>query len=421
MASQFPPLARLADAGPSARALTHLAQSLIAADSDVGAWALVCPERARSDADARDAATTGSRPPLHGVPLGVKDIVDVVGLPTRCGTDLTSDAPAGASASLVTRLEELGAVVQGKTVTTEFAYFGPGPTRNPRALNRTPGGSSSGSAAAVAAGMVPLTIGSQTAGSLTRPASFCGVAGHVFARGSQPLDGVAGLAPSLDTLGILTRSVADLDAVARAIAPRETAPAASVLVWHGDGLGAVDPSMTRAVGDAAKLLGRAGLSVERLDWDDHVATLTADHAVIMAFEAAREHAALLRRPEAISAPLVELLTTGAALQDDEYRAAKFRRDRSAIDAASLLADHVVLGPAALGPAPLGLGSTGSPVLSRAWQALGLPVVVVPGLTTDDGLPLGVQLIGRPGGEASLFATALLLERELTARNGRGLS
>ena len=201
-------VAEVGGGGCTAGDWTRVSRARIAEeDAAVQAW--VClSDRAESDAADRDASATSG--PLQGVPIGVKDIIDVAGLPTRCGSSITSPDPASASAACVRDLENLGAVVQGKTVRTEFAYFQPGPTRNPKAPGRTPGGSSSGSAAAVAAGMVPLALGSQTAGSVSRPAAYCGVAGMVLAHGAVDLSGIAGLSESLDSLGLIARGVADL-------------------------------------------------------------------------------------------------------------------------------------------------------------------------------------------------------------------
>ncbi|MGJ3509881.1 amidase [Enemella sp. A6] len=350
--------------------------------------------------------------PLHGVPIGVKDIIDVAGYPTRCGSSITDPAPVTTTAACVQRLVDLGAVVVGKSVTTEFAYFAPGPTRNPAAAGRTPGGSSSGSAAAVAAGLVPLALGSQTAGSLTRPASFCGVSGMVLAHGSVDLSGVTGLSPSLDSLGLITRTVADLEIVHRAFTGDATTVTGepAFLVWSGSELGEIDPAMTRLIDALAADLA-ADHEVAPLDWDDHVHTLTSDHLIVMGYEAAREHPELLaEHRDALSAPLVQLLAEGAETTHDQYEGARYRRDRSRLDLAERMpAGTVLIGPAAPGPAPEGLEATGSPVLSRAWQLLGLPVITVAGATTTDGLPLGVQVIGWPGREADLLAAAALVE------------
>lgn len=355
---------------------------------------------------------------LSGVPFAVKDIVDVAGLPTRCGSEQRRDtAPATTDAALVARLRRAGAVPIGKTVTTEFAYFAPGPTDNPAAPGHTPGGSSSGSAAAVAAGMVPLAIGSQTAGSLTRPASFCGVAGLVLTRGLLPTTGVVGLAPSLDSMGLLTASVADLAVALSALLPqpsRAPAPPRSVLLWLPHDLD-LDPAMVRATEHAAARLRGDGLAVIEFDdaADDLAAQLIEDQQIVMAYEAARERAAELALG-GLSAPLTELLTTGGQIGETDYRDAVERLAAAGATVAGWFAEHAaVLAPAALGPAPAGLTATGSPVLSRGWQGLGLPAVTVPGQRHPDGRPLGVQLLGAPDDDHALVQLGCRLERLIT--------
>lgn len=390
--------------------LTQAALDRVAdTEEDLHAW-VVLSTRALADAAERDSRS--ERGPLHGAVVGVKDIIDVVGLPTRCGSGTTSPDPVAASAACVRRLEDLGAVVLGKTVTTEYAYFAPGPTRNPQALDHTPGGSSSGSAAAVAAGVVPLALGSQTAGSLTRPAAYCGAAGMVLAQGSTDLSGIVGLSPSLDSLGLLTRTVDDLALAWSAFTGTDleerTAP--DVLLWRGDELTPIDPAMAATVQRAGALLAGAGLPVTDLDRAEQVAQLAADHPVIMAYEAVRERPELLDRRSELSAPLAELLEAGLATTHEDYSAALEHRDRVRADVQQLLAGgRVVVGPAAPGPAPYGLDATGSPVLSRPWQALGLVAVTVPGARTDGGLPLGLQVVGLPGHEAQVLGTARTLQ------------
>ncbi|MFV0457547.1 MAG: amidase [Actinomycetales bacterium] len=394
----------------SARHLTETVQHRIATgDSEIRAWverSAAAPEQAgRLDREGVDGA-------LAGIPVGVKDIIDVAGLPTRCGSTVTSPQPVARSAACVRRLEDLGAVVQGKTVTTEFAYFTPGPTRNPRDTSRTPGGSSSGSAAAVAAGMVPLALGSQTAGSLTRPAAYCGVAGMVLRHGQADLAGVTGLAPSLDSLGMLARSVDDLRYAYGAFTdePIGSGRAASVQVWAGSGLAELDPAMSDLVDRLQSLLATLGQPVVRLDYDDHVQTLAHDHTVIMAVEAAAELGPLLAAHGAALSPhLHALAAQGRDTPAQDYDSALFRRSRSLEELRNLLDGAVIVGPAAPGVAPMGLQATGSPVLSRPWQAMGLPVVTIPGATDPRGLPLGLQMIGWPGQEEALLNTAADLQ------------
>ncbi|MCD2190542.1 amidase family protein [Actinomycetospora soli] len=388
-----------------AAALARADAAIAATEPEVQAWV------ARSD------PASGTAGPLGGVPLGVKDIIDLAGLPTRCGSVLRADAPpAAADAAIVARWRALGAVPIGKTVTTEFAFFAPGPTNNPAAPGHTPGGSSSGSAAAVAAGHVPLALGSQTAGSVTRPAAFCGVAALVLTHGRLPVDGVTGLAESLDSHGVFAATVSDLSlAVAALLDGDDPAPVGPprLAVWRASPLEVVEPVMAAALDGAVARLRAAGAEVVEFDAEDLVAAVAADHPVVMAYEAARERAVEHRHPEALSEPLRSLLDTGAATPRADHEAA---RERVAAARATLLAHldvDAILGPGAPGPAPAGLGATGNPVLSRPWQALGLPQLSVPGLRDDDGRPLGLQLIGRPDAELALLGAGRWVEAGLS--------
>ncbi|WP_168701624.1 amidase [Gordonia paraffinivorans] len=386
-------------------------------EPDLAAWV------ALSDSvvdDARDVEALSGDLPLRGISVGVKDLIDVAGLPTRAGSVTTSDRPAASDAPCIARLRELGAVIQGKTVTTEYGYFAPGPTRNPHALDHTPGGSSSGSAAAVGAGTVPIALGTQTAGSLTRPASYCGAAGMVLAQGSTSLTGVAGMSETLDSLGVLTRTVDDLHYVYSAFtgdpaSASGTTSGTEVLLWRGSELGVLEPAMLNLLDSLPAILSAAGFEHGPLAWDDAVRTLADHHVTVMSYEASRKlasvHAVYL---ESLSPQLRALLDDGRRVRDSAHRESLDRRDLARTELFSILgADTVIVGPAALGPAPAGLDATGSPILSRPWQLLGLPVVIVPGARDDQGLPLGLQVIGRPGREAQLFEVARRLEAALS--------
>ena len=366
-------------------------------DDHVRAWVTPVPSEPAGDG------------PLAGVPVGIKDIVDVAGVPTRCGSRALVDAPpAEADAGIVRLLRAAGAVVVGKTVTTEFAYFDPGPTRNPHDPTRTPGGSSSGSAAAVAAGMVPLAVGTQTAGSVVRPASYCGVAGLAVARGVLPHDGVAPLAPGLDTLGLFAATVADLAVARAAIDGRDAAPETTdplrLLVWDGTAVADVSPAMRDALAAAIDRLRADGATVADLDVDLRAAT--ADHRTVMAAEAATTVPEL----PGLGENLVALVAEGHAVPDGELTAARERSAATRETVLARLADaDAVLAPGALGVAPPGLDATGDPVLSRPWHVMGLPALAVPGLRDADGLPLGLQLIGHPDREDALLAAGRRLE------------
>jgi Asp-tRNA(Asn)/Glu-tRNA(Gln) amidotransferase A subunit family amidase len=381
---------RLADArhlGAAGDARRRIAE----VDEQVRAWVTVLPEQPAEDG------------PLAGVPVGVKDIVDVAGVATLCGSRARAGVPPAAQdAAIVEMLRAAGAVVLGKTVTTEFAYFDPGPTRNPHDLARTPGGSSSGSAAAVATGAVPLAVGTQTAGSVVRPASYCGVAGLAVARGALPVDGVSPLAPGLDTLGLFAATVADLAFARAALDGRETPEAPTgpprLLTWDGTAVAEVSPAMRAAHAVAVARAREAGAEVAPLEVDLRAAT--TDQRTIMAAEAA----ATVPNLPGLGANLAALLAEGHAIPVRDLAAA---RERSAATRTAVLAalEHAdaVLAPGALGVAPVGLESTGDPVLSRPFHVLGLPALAVPGARDADGLPLGLQLLGHPDREDALLA------------------
>ncbi|WP_411153022.1 amidase [Streptomyces sp. A30] len=371
-------------------------------EPDIRAWV-------RVDADgARAAAERAPDGPLRGVPFGVKDIIDVAGLPTECGSPLRRGRVADADAWLVDRLRSAGAVPLGKTVTTEFAYFQPGPTRNPHGPSHTPGGSSSGSAAAVAAGVVPLALGSQTAGSLTRPSSFCGVAGYVAPVGAWPTTGITGLSPTLDAPGLLATHVAELAAAVEAVDGTrvEVPESIRVSVWPGTELADIDPAMREALDRTAVALADAGAEVDELGSQIRTPELAETHVTVMAYEAARSLQAEAQHPESLSKHLNELLERGRDTPTGEYETALDAR-RTARTRILELLDRVdvILAPAAPGPAPHGLDATGTPILSRPWQLLGLPVVTVPGHRDPYGMPLGLQFIGHPERAGRLLGSA----------------
>lgn len=386
--------------------LTACLGRVAARETDVRAWEHLAEEAARDEAARRDTEPAGDRP-LHGVPVGIKDIVDVAGMPTGCGSPVRAGQVAARDAWCVRRLRAAGAVIVGKTVTTEFAYFNPGRTRNPHDLDRTPGGSSSGSAAAVADFMVGAALGSQTAGSTVRPASFCGIAGFVPTYGRVPLDGVQPLSPVLDRLGLLTRTVDDLRPLYQAFvddaAPPQPRPPQRVLVADGTALTRVHPGMRDAVERVAAAVTDSGVPVEPLGADDLQRRCAEALRVIMAYDAARALGELAEENrDQVSEELLTLLDDGAATLDSAYLAALDTVASSRRELAAALADGaVVLAPAAPGPAPAGLGSTGDSVLNRPWHVLGLPEAALPAGTAD-GVPVGVQLVGALGADDRLL-------------------
>jgi Asp-tRNA(Asn)/Glu-tRNA(Gln) amidotransferase A subunit family amidase len=397
------------------RAVASVGQALdvvARAEPIVRAWAYLDPGRARREADAVDARTAGDARgslPLAGLVLGVKDIFDTGDQPTEYGCRLYAGHRPTADASAVALLRTAGAVCLGKTVTAELACSQPGPTTNPHRATHTPGGSSSGSAAAVAAGMADVALGTQTAGSVIRPASFCGVYGFKPSFGTVSAAGVKICAPSLDTVGWFTRDPLLLDRVricltGRAPAPRLAAPPRLGLL-RTDQWDACTADSQRAVQAAAAAARAAGAAVTDLGQPGFLTGLAGQHQVVMAYETARalawEHS---RHPGSLSAGLRRLLDQGRAVDPADYDAVLARRATALARIDELFAGHdAVLTPAVVGEAPEGLGSTGDPRCARLWSLLGLPSVNLPGAVGSTGLPVGVQLVGPPGRDAELLA------------------
>jgi Asp-tRNA(Asn)/Glu-tRNA(Gln) amidotransferase A subunit family amidase len=366
-------------------------------ESRVRAWVVSDYDRAVARAREIDAeAATG---PLAGKLVGVKDIIDAAGFPTRCGSPIYEGRAAAADAASVALIREAGGVIAGKTATTEFAYFAPGPTTNPYDANRTPGGSSSGSAAAVATGMVEIALGTQTAASITRPASFCGVYGFKPSFGSYSLSGVKTLAHSLDTLGTLARSVLDI-ALMHAVLTRQPAdqpvPNRPRIGFCKTPDWAYAASDCRAALESARqTLMAAGAEIADLHLPEEFDALAETQKLIMAYDAARdlayEEVAFRSR---LSPQILELIDRGRAVSREDYAQAQHRAAEARLRARSLFDRcDVILAPAAPGEAPPGLVATGDPVFSRMWTLLRLPTLCVPGFAGAQGMPIGVQFLG----------------------------
>jgi Asp-tRNA(Asn)/Glu-tRNA(Gln) amidotransferase A subunit family amidase len=342
-----------------------------------------------------------SRPPLYGIAIGVKDIFHVSGFATRAGSRLPAELLQGPEAAVVTVLRQAGALVLGKTVTTEFAYLAPGPTRNPHNLAHTPGGSSSGSAAAVAAGLCPLALGSQTIGSLIRPASYCGVTGYKPSYDRVAREGVIPLAPSLDHVGFFASSVSGMLRVAALVCAGWQTPVLPVEPVLGIPEG---PYLERAGGATIAWFRQVAAGLEAAGYTVRSVPLFADfeeletvHKMLMAAEAAGVHAGWFTRYDYLyRAETASLLTQGAMAPADLVDAARDGREELRLALHAQMDAHEVdiwLAPAATGPAPHGLESTGDSVMNLPWTYAGLPVVTVPAGVAD-GLPLGLQLVGR---------------------------
>ncbi|MGZ6130740.1 MAG: amidase [Myxococcaceae bacterium] len=382
----------------------------------IHAWAWLDPDQAVAAARAIDAA--GRRPPLFGLPVGIKDIIDTADAPTECGTLLYRGRRPEKDAACVAALRAAGGLVLGKTVTTELAFFAPGPTRNPRNPAHTPGGSSSGSAAAVADAMVPAALGTQTAGSVIRPAAYCGVVGFKPSHDLLSLQGVHPFAPSLDTLGVFVRSVVDvaplLTALGAPVEVMELPRPPRIGLWRSAQWSRATPAMQARVEEVASQLVRAGAMVQEVEPLPDEAAVAEGQGLIMAVEAARTFEAL--RKTSSSSPSLQLRTLldrGAAASPDELGVAKERAGRAWTAATRLLGKlDVLLTPSAADEAPEGLTSTGDPVFNRVVTLLGFPAISLPAGTGLSGLPLGVQLVGAPRGEAELLAVALWVEARL---------
>nr|WP_240457705.1 amidase [Halomonas socia] len=363
--------------------------------------------------------------PLYGVPVGLKDIIETVDLPTRWGTRgyLHSDG-ALVDAALVTLLKEQGALIRGKTVSTEFAYFTSGKTRNPHDLTRTPGGSSSGSAAAVADGMVPLAFGTQTAGSMIRPASFCGVFGFKPTFDTVSAAGVKSFAPSLDTLGWFARHIEDIcttySALTRAahITPLESLAGVRVGVHSLPSEPPLGADVERALVHALARLEQAGAVLVPLVLDARYEALVEHQKVVMAYEAAQTLASEYARfAKQMGPKLVELIEEGRALSHARYLEARRAADAMQQALSGVFDEQVdvILAASALGVAPEGIEATGDPIYCRAWTLLGVPCLNLPLSHGTDGMPVGVQLVANRWQDARLLQIArTLMSREVSA-------
>jgi len=407
----------------------------------VHAWVLVDEANARRAAEeAGQAIARGEyRGPLHGVPVGIKDIVDVAGLPTRAGSPLRENHVARSDAPLVTALRRAGAVILGKTVTVEFACFDPSPTRNPwdADLEHSPGGSSSGSAVAVALGMCPGTIGTQTGGSLVRPASYCGIATCKPTFGRVNAEGIVPVSHHLDHPGPMARCVADLEIMLRYLPGtlrfgRTTGPAATQDLSDGPAaasrpprLGLVeqffldeaDEAIQRATETAVATLRDGGAVIDRVALPEGFAEILSMHERIMAVEAAAYHRETFAAHRASYGPMITgLLDRGLKIAAVDYAAAlAHQRDFRRRIGPLLEGFDALLMPATDTTAPPTLATTGNKRNQAPWSYLGVPVVSIPCGLASDGMPAAVQLVGRHDREAALFRVAGWCEERLDFR------
>jgi Asp-tRNA(Asn)/Glu-tRNA(Gln) amidotransferase A subunit family amidase len=405
-------------------------------DAEVEAWAFLDGEHALRQAQALDLHRQEGKAlgALHGVPVAIKDVFDTGDMPTELGSPLWAGRTPRRDAVAVARLRAAGAVIMGKTVTTEYAYYHPGKTRNPHDPMRTPGGSSSGSAAAVAAHMTPAAIGSQTNGSVIRPAAFCGVVGFKPTHGLIPRGGALMLSRTLDHVGMFARSVADVALLAETLAGHDqddpdTRPVARppfVAVagsepplpprfafvrspaWRH-----ADPVTGEAFAEMVEALGEQANEVELGTSFDEAIEL---HRAIMEVEMAHNlHRDYEQGRDQFSAPLRKIIERGRTRTAVDYTRAVAAIEPMNNALAAVFDEYdAILTPAAPGEAPRGLESTGNPVFCTLWTYLGTPAITLPLLRSEAGLPIGVQLVGRRGNDARLLRTARWLVDTLGA-------
>jgi aspartyl-tRNA(Asn)/glutamyl-tRNA(Gln) amidotransferase subunit A len=397
--------------------LTEACLARIAAtDGDVEAWTTVQPGAALAEARQRDEAVRARRPikSLHGVPIGVKDIVDVAGMPTTAGGPPFAHSRPTRDATLVARLRAAGAVIVGKTVATPFAFKDPAATRNPWALDHTPGGSSSGSAAAVAARHVPAAIGTQTIGSILRPAAFCGVVGLKGDHGAVPLDGVLPLAGSLDHAGPITRTVPDATLVLSAMVGRVLAlPAIPEprFALPQELVDLASPGLRVQLERVVERLERVGAAVVRESLPVALGDVMNAGWVVLEAEAAAQHRSWFARHAAEYPPqiagLVEAGVRRSPAEVDE--AQRIRGDFRHAIGPWLATFDAVLSPTAPGPAPLLGAGTGDPSLCAPWSYAGVPAISIPTGLDAGGLPLAIQLVAGPGRLERLLGAAAWCE------------
>jgi Asp-tRNA(Asn)/Glu-tRNA(Gln) amidotransferase A subunit family amidase len=357
--------------------------------------------------------------PLSGIPFGVKDIIETHGMTTEYGSPLYKGRVGTADAAIIREMRSRGAVLVGKTVTTAFAYRTPGPTRNPRNLEHTPGGSSSGSAAAVAAGMVPFTIGEQTRGSMMRPASYCGVTGFKPTHDLLSTEGMLILSKNLDTLGLFTHTPADMIALWNALG-HTTGAQEQFSFAACEPIPDCEPEMARAFQQTVTQLRNSGIRIQPIDIRDQLKKLDEAGDVEMFYEGARANEARLKEfGDRLDQPLANLVRDGLKIPAEKYdEARRFIADSRNKFAEIFKSTPVILTPAAPGPAPLGLSTTGDPRMNAPWTALGTPSVSIP-MPVGNELPLGLQLTADLGQDARVLQAALLLQQHFSSDHHPG--
>jgi Asp-tRNA(Asn)/Glu-tRNA(Gln) amidotransferase A subunit family amidase len=391
-----------ADRETRKRGLELCLQRIRELEPSIHAWVTVQPERPTADG------------PLSEIPFGVKDIVETENMATEYGSPLYKGRLGTKDAAIIRDMRSRGAILLGKTVTTAFAYRTPGPTRNPRNLDHTPGGSSSGSAAAVAAGMVPFTIGEQTRGSMIRPASYCGITGFKPTHDLLSMEGVLPFARSEDTLGFYTHTAVDMLALWKAVGHPE-GNEEDISFGAPEPIPECEPEMANAFRQTISLLRRAGVSIKPVEITETLKKLEAANNLITIYEGARFHESRLKEfGDRLDQPVAALVRDGLKISTERYdEAVKYVSDSRIQMAEIFKATPVILTPAATGPAPFGLSTTGDPAMNAPWSALGTPAISIP-MPIASGLPLGLQMTADLRQEARLLHAAIQLQKRLSA-------
>lgn len=367
-----------------------------------------------------------SRPSLYGIVVGVKDVFRVDGFPTRAGSQLPPELFSGSEASCVRKLRDAGAIILGKTISTEFAWIEPGPTRNPHHPGHTPGGSSSGSAAAVAAGFCPLAIGTQTIGSTIRPAAFCGIVGFKPSYGRIPTDGLVLFSESVDTIGLFTQDTAGMASGASLLCNNWHSPALAtdalpVLgVPDGPYLAQASPEGLAAFNAQLSLLENAGYTVRHVTMLENIEAINHQHKRMAFGEMARVHADWFARYETLYRPrTVEAIREGQRVRDEDiavYRAGRLALRAEIEDAMQKANIDLLVCPAAPGSAPEGITTTGDSIMNLPWTYAGLPAISLPAGRSANGLPLGLQCVGKFMEDERLMRWAEKLAEFLSSLN-----
>lgn len=396
-------------------------------ESEVKAWAYLDRKRARQEAELLTVELKAGvdRGPLHGIPIGIKDILDVYDMPTGCGSARWADSYARNDAKVVGRLRQAGALILGKTVTTPYAFIDPPPTRNPWNLHRTPGGSSSGSAAALACGMCLGALGTQTGGSLTRPASYCGIHSLKPTHGRIRVRGVLPLAPSLDHVGVMARSVRDLEILFDVVVDRRDArsrhnvpnsndpgeePRRPIARLGGFFDSNLKPELRENYESVWNRLQSVSKSkLEFMTTPPEFAHVLRAHRTIMAAEAAQVHATRFRRiPSDYPPAITQLIEDGLRSSSQDLLEARGLRSSFVSTMRAMLDDRIFVTPATKDFAPPP-ETTGDPVMNSPWSFVGFPTVSIPAGYSEDGLPFAIQLVGRDDSDEILLETAVRLE------------